>query len=479
MPTHETEPARLYDILRHCLDTAGVMFVDDGSGTPLSPACAGRRCCGCATTPVRLRRATPARAPPRRRSSPSSTPTSTSMPDGSTGCCGTSTIRTSGYVAPRVASGPAVGGGDARVAKYEERHSPLDLGAEPAAHRPGDPRRLRPRRRPARAQGGTRRDRRFRRCAALRRGRRRRLEAARRRMARPLRAGRRRAPPAAADLAGPGRAAPRLRRVGSVAGVGARQCRRPGADERVEPRRVGPRRRRAAVLGDRNGGRDGAGADPQAARRAGERVAAARRPRPPRRRPIAGDGVAADVVAARRRRRAVVAASAAGSLPRAVVPALFEGGPARLFDDVSYGVGVWKGVLGRRRLAAGASRRRLLATARRSSSRWCVAACCGAGQRLDAPPHGRHGSVARPTSGASPPRTRRSCPWSRATATGSAGRRWPASPRSSSRRGGPGRTNLGLGGAQKTLSRRRSPSERSTSSPACRRGCDRSCSRRR
>jgi hypothetical protein len=35
----------------------------------------------------------------------------------------------------------------------------------------------------------------------------------------------------------------------------------------------------------------------------------------------------------------------------AVLPALFEGGPARLFDDVAYGVGVWKGVLGRRRLA--------------------------------------------------------------------------------------------------------------------------------
>ena len=34
----------------------------------------------------------------------------------------------------------------------------------------------------------------------------------------------------------------------------------------------------------------------------------------------------------------------------AVVPAIFRGGPARLFDDVSYGVGVWKGVLGQRRL---------------------------------------------------------------------------------------------------------------------------------
>jgi mycofactocin glycosyltransferase len=36
VPTHETAPTRLYEILRHCVDTAGVMFVDDGSGTPLS-----------------------------------------------------------------------------------------------------------------------------------------------------------------------------------------------------------------------------------------------------------------------------------------------------------------------------------------------------------------------------------------------------------------------------------------------------------
>ena len=36
VPTHETPPARLYEILSHCLETAGVMFVDDGSGTPLT-----------------------------------------------------------------------------------------------------------------------------------------------------------------------------------------------------------------------------------------------------------------------------------------------------------------------------------------------------------------------------------------------------------------------------------------------------------
>jgi mycofactocin system glycosyltransferase len=35
-------------------------------------------------------------------------------------------------VAPRVASGPAAPGADTGVARYEERHSPLDLGSEPA-----------------------------------------------------------------------------------------------------------------------------------------------------------------------------------------------------------------------------------------------------------------------------------------------------------------------------------------------------------
>ena len=34
----------------------------------------------------------------------------------------------------------------------------------------------------------------------------------------------------------------------------------------------------------------------------------------------------------------------------AVVPAIVRGGPARLFDDVSYGLGVWKGVVGRRQV---------------------------------------------------------------------------------------------------------------------------------
>ena len=37
-----------------------------------------------------------------------------------------------GFVAPRVASGAAAENGDRRVARYEQRHSPLDLGSEPA-----------------------------------------------------------------------------------------------------------------------------------------------------------------------------------------------------------------------------------------------------------------------------------------------------------------------------------------------------------
>jgi mycofactocin system glycosyltransferase len=36
-----------------------------------------------------------------------------------------------GFVAPRVAGGPAAEGGDERVARYEARHSPLDLGPDP------------------------------------------------------------------------------------------------------------------------------------------------------------------------------------------------------------------------------------------------------------------------------------------------------------------------------------------------------------
>ena len=94
VPTHETPPARLYEILSHCLETAGVMFVDDGSGTPLT----GVR----GATLVRLRHNSgPAaarnagRAPPKRRSSPSSTPTSSCSTDGSTACSGTLTTRES------------------------------------------------------------------------------------------------------------------------------------------------------------------------------------------------------------------------------------------------------------------------------------------------------------------------------------------------------------------------------------------------
>jgi hypothetical protein len=35
----------------------------------------------------------------------------------------------------------------------------------------------------------------------------------------------------------------------------------------------------------------------------------------------------------------------------AIAPAMMKGGPARLLDDFSYGIGVWKGVLSKRQLA--------------------------------------------------------------------------------------------------------------------------------
>jgi mycofactocin system glycosyltransferase len=136
VPTHETEPARLYDILRHCLDTAGVVFVDDGSGTPLS----GVR----GATLLRLRHNSGPAAARNAGARAAETPivafvdTDVDLHAGwLDGLLWHFDDPHVGYVAPRVASGPAVGGGDVRVAKYEERHSPLDLGDEPARIAPG------------------------------------------------------------------------------------------------------------------------------------------------------------------------------------------------------------------------------------------------------------------------------------------------------------------------------------------------------
>ena len=71
-------------------------------------------------------------APPKRRSSRSSTRTSSCFDGWLDGLLWHFDDPRVGFVAPRVASGPAAEDGDRRVARYEERHSPLDLGSEPA-----------------------------------------------------------------------------------------------------------------------------------------------------------------------------------------------------------------------------------------------------------------------------------------------------------------------------------------------------------
>jgi mycofactocin system glycosyltransferase len=131
VPTHETAPARIYGLLSHCLDTAGVTFVDDGSGTPLS----GVR----GATLLRLRHNSGPAAARNAGARAAETPivafvdTDVDLhPGWLDGLLWHFDDPRVGFVAPRVASGPAVDGGDRRVARYEERHSPLDLGAEPA-----------------------------------------------------------------------------------------------------------------------------------------------------------------------------------------------------------------------------------------------------------------------------------------------------------------------------------------------------------
>jgi len=131
VPTHETPPARLYEILSHCLDTAGVMFVDDGSGTPLT----GVR----GATLVRLRHNSGPAAARNAGARAAETPivafvdTDVELFDGwLDGLLWHFDDPRVGFVAPRVASGAAAENGDRRVARYEQRHSPLDLGSEPA-----------------------------------------------------------------------------------------------------------------------------------------------------------------------------------------------------------------------------------------------------------------------------------------------------------------------------------------------------------
>jgi mycofactocin glycosyltransferase len=131
VPTHETPPARVYGLLNHCVDTAGVVFVDDGSETPLS----GVR----GATLVRLRHnsgpAVARNAGARAAETPIVAFVDSDVdlqPGWLDGLLWHFDDPRVGFVAPRVASGPAVDGGDRRVARYEERHSPLDLGQEPA-----------------------------------------------------------------------------------------------------------------------------------------------------------------------------------------------------------------------------------------------------------------------------------------------------------------------------------------------------------
>jgi mycofactocin system glycosyltransferase len=349
VPTHETEPARLYDILRHCLDTAGVMFVDDGSGTPLS----GVR----GATLLRLRHnsgpAAARNAGARAAETPIIAFVDTDV-DLHAGWLGGLLWHFDdprvGYVAPRVASGPAVDGGDARVAKYEERHSPLDLGAEPARIAPGTRVGYVPgaallvRKEALDEIGGF--------DAALRCGEDVdavwRLHAARwrgryeptvvvhhqpRRSWRALAEQRRAYGASAAALASAhGNAVAPVRMSAWSLGVwGLAAAGRPlsatgvaggTALALIRKLRGVPARESLRLAG-------------QGHLAAGRALATALR----------RTWLPLVVVAApwSRRARWIVAG--------AVLPALFEGGPARLFDDVAYGVGVWKGVLGRRRLA--------------------------------------------------------------------------------------------------------------------------------
>jgi mycofactocin system glycosyltransferase len=349
VPTHETDPARLYDILRHCLDSAGVMFVDDGSGTPLT----GVR----GATLVRLRHnsgpAAARNAGVRAAESPIVAFVDTDVdlvPGWLDGLLWHFDDPRVGYVAPRVASGPAVEGGDSRVAKYEERHSPLDLGGEPARIAPGTrvsyvPAAVLLVRKVALDEiGGF--------DAGLRCGED--VDAVWRLHAAGWRG---RYEPAVVVLHHPRPSWRALAAQRRAYGESA------AALASVHGNAVAPVRMSAWSLGV--WGLAAAGRPLSAAGMAGGTALALI----PKLRGVpaseslrlAGRGhLAAGRSLATAMRRtwlpfvglgAVWSRRARWITAAAVVPAMFEGGPARLFDDVSYGVGVWKGVLGRRRLA--------------------------------------------------------------------------------------------------------------------------------
>ncbi len=131
IPTHEDEPARLYELLRHCADTAGVVFVDDGSESPIT----GVR----GANVVRLRHNGGPAAARNAGYRGVQTPLVAFVDSDVELHIGWLERLVAhfdddavGFVAPRVASGPALEGADVAVARYEERHSPLDLGPDPA-----------------------------------------------------------------------------------------------------------------------------------------------------------------------------------------------------------------------------------------------------------------------------------------------------------------------------------------------------------
>jgi mycofactocin system glycosyltransferase len=349
VPTHETDPQRLFEILGHCTNTAGVVFVDDGSGTPIS----GLR----GATLLRLRRNSGPAAARNAGAIAAETPivafvdTDVDLHQGwLDGLLWHFDDPRVGFVAPRVASGPVVDGGDVRVAKYEERHSPLDLGGDPAPIAPGTrvayvPAAVLLVRRSAldeiggfdaSLRCGEDVDAVWRLNAAGWRGR---YEPSvvvhhqPRRSWRALAEQRRTYGESAAALAAAhGDAVAPVRMSAWSLGVwGLAAAGRPfsaigvaGATSlALIPKLRGvpaSESMRLALTGHLLAGRSLA----TALRRTWL--------------PLFGLGALWS-----RRARLITAA--------AVVPALFEGGVPRVFDDVSYGVGVWKGVLGRRRLA--------------------------------------------------------------------------------------------------------------------------------
>ena len=272
-------------------------------------------------------------------------------------------------VAPRVRSAPGPGA----LARYETRHSPLDLGAAPSLVGPG--RRISYL--PAAALVARREDLlaagRLRRGAPLRRGRRPRLAPLGGGTAGALRAGARGAPRAAGIARRPGPSAGRLRRLGAGARSAPSRRRGAAAGGTAQRRRLvrrcrvwaaGARRRDRDLSGDRLLARERRAGPPRPRRRrppragrrrappgprAHPRVAAAdpRRlhrepPRPPHRR-----GGAAR---RRLRRRRPTATAAQRTRHRRRRPGL---DPARLLalralDNAAYAGGLWRAAIAER-----------------------------------------------------------------------------------------------------------------------------------